>query len=60
MTAVPLISGEIIQEDEANNDNYLQGYRNSSFFFVFLCLSATVISFVIMMKATPESFKYVE
>jgi hypothetical protein len=51
MTAVPLISGEIIEEDEPNNDNYSQGYRNSSFFFVFLCLSASTVSFLIMIKA---------
>lgn len=43
-----------------NNDNYIQGYRNSSFFFVFLCLSASAVSLVIMVKAKPDSFKYVE
>lgn len=58
MTAVPLISGFIIEEDTVNNDNNIQGYKNSSFLFVFLCILGVLISFIIMNRATPESFKY--
>lgn len=38
----------------------MQGYRNSSFLFVCLCLTATAVSFTIMIQAKPDSFKYAD
>jgi surface polysaccharide O-acyltransferase-like enzyme len=57
MTAVPMISGYIIEED---SHNYMRGYRDSSFLFVVLCIVASGVSLAIMLMATPQSFRYVD
>lgn len=57
MTAVPIVSGFIIEKDSANN-NYTRGYKNSSFLFICLCLIGVVISFIVMKRAGPLSFQY--
>jgi MFS family permease len=57
MTAVPLISGYIIEEDSSN---YMQGYRDSSVLFVWLCVAASALSLVIWIKAKPDSFRFVQ
>lgn len=58
MTVVPLVSGYIIEEDSANNDNYIRGYKNSSFLFICLCLIGVAISLIVMKRAGPLSFQY--
>jgi hypothetical protein len=57
MTVVPLLTGYIIEEDE---HNYMVGYRDSSFLFVFLGVLASSVSLCIMVMAKPESIKFGE